>query len=409
MLIVKMAWRNVWRNHRRSGITIAAMALALFVELLYAGMVAGLIYGMEDDATAYELGDVQVFTEGYLERPSIYEGVAAADALVAALEEEGFRATTRLYGGGLAAAGDLSSGVAFVGLDPARDAATMELHAAIAEGAWLDAADPQGVLIGRGLARALGVGLGDEIVVLSQAADGGVANDLFRVRGVLFAVAGGLDKGAIVMTDGTFRSLMAYDGGAHKVFVRKPREMPLVDARAQVAALAATVAGEGVQVQSWKEVNPFLSQYLDSAESVVMVLYVIVYLAVGILILNAMLMAVFERIRELGVLKALGFTPAQVLTMMLLEGLIQAVVATALGVVLALPVMAYLERVGIDVGVLGGMQLAGLTMPSIWRGHYTLATTQAPVLVLFVVVLVAVAYPAARAAWIQPIQAMQHN
>ena len=409
MTILKMAWRNVWRNYRRSSITIAAMALALFVELLYAGMVGGLVYGMEDDATAYELGDVQIFARGYPERPSIYETVPDADRLMRALEAAGYRATARLYGGGLAAAEDLSAGVAFVGIDPARDAATMDLDDALAEGAWLDADDPKGVVIGRGLSRTLGVGLGDEIVVLSQAADGGIANDLFKVRGILFAVAGGLDRGAILMPEATFRELMAFPEGVHRVFVRKPRERSLVQAAEQVAAITTATLGDQVEVRSWKQINPWLSQYIDSAQAVVVVVYLIVYLAVGILILNAMLMAVFERIRELGVLKAIGFTPAQVLSMMLLEGLIQAVVATAIGVLLALPAMAYLQVYGIDVGVLGGMQLAGLTMPSVWKGHYTLATTQVPVIALFGVVLAAIVYPAARAAWIEPVQAMRHQ
>ncbi|MEZ4316397.1 MAG: FtsX-like permease family protein [Myxococcota bacterium] len=409
MIVLKMAWRNVWRNYRRSLVTIAAMTLALFVELLYAGLVTGLVYGMEEDATAYELGDVQIFAKDYPTRPSIYEKVDDPDALLQKLDAGGFPATARLFGGGLAASGELSSGASFVGIDPVRDAATMDLHTAVAEGRWLDDADPRGVVVGRGLARVLDLELGDEVLVLSQAADGSVANDLFEVRGILFSVAAGLDRGGILMTESTFRELMVFPSGAHRIYVRKPREMGLAEAGEAVKALVGTPEGTPIDVMTWKEVQPMLAQYIDSVAGVVVVLYFIVYLAVGILILNAMLMAVFERIREFGVLKAIGYGPFQVFSMMVAEGLLQAVVATVIGVVLAAPAMYYLQVVGIDVGTLGGMQMAGLTMPAVWNAYYTVQTTQVPVFMLFFIVFFAVLYPAVKAAWISPVEAMHHQ
>lgn len=406
MLVLKMAWRNTWRNHRRSAITIAAMTLALVVELLYAGLVSGLVYGMEEDATAYELGDVQVFARGWLTRPSLYDAVDDADALLTKLDAAGYPATPRLFGGGLAASEDLSAGVQLVGIDPARDARAMDLHLAIAEGSWLDPQAPRQVVIGRGLARNLALSLGDELLVLSQAADGSVANELFEVRGILMSVAAGLDRSAVLMTDGAFRELMVFPDGAHKLFVRKSREQALPDAEAAIRAL---VDDDALDVKTWKQVNPWLAQYIDSVEGVIVVIYLIVYVAVGILILNAMLMAVFERIREFGVLKAIGYSPMQVLTMMIAEGMIQACVATALGVAVAAPGMWYLQVHGIDVGRLGGMQMVGMTMPPVWHGNFTLATTRVPVIMLFVIVFCAVIWPALKAARISPVEAMHHQ
>ena len=417
MNILKMAWRNVWRNYRRSGITIAAMTLALLVELLYSGLVAGLMVGMEDDAVAYEMGDVQVFVEGYLTKPSIYDVVPEHEAMLDTLEGAGYRATARLFAGGLAAAGEQSAGVAFVGIDPVRDAATLDLHLAMAEGEWLDNADPKGIVVGRGLARTLSLELGDEVVVLSQASDGSVANDLFLVRGVLMSVAAGLDRSAILMTDATFRELMVFPDGAHKIMVRKPRDVELDEASAHVRELLG-VDGDvvrpmsdeaGIDVMTWKEVNPFLAQYIDSVAGVIVVVYFIVYVAVGILILNAMLMAVFERIREFGVLKAIGYGPFAVLSMMLIEGMVQAVVATICAGILAIPGIWYLTEYGINVGVLGGVQMAGLTMPPIWQGYFTLETMQVPVIMLFTIVFFAVLYPAIKAARIRPVEAITHQ
>ncbi len=287
----------------------------------------------------------------------------------------------------------------------------MDLHLAIAEGAWLSDEDPKGVVVGRGLARSLGLGLGSELVVLSQATDGSLANDLFLVRGILMSVASGLDRSAILMPEATFRELLVLPEGAHKIFVRKPRDVELADATAEVARLAAPFANDEapVDVMSWKEVNPFLAQYIDSVANVIVVVYFIVYVAVAILILNAMLMAVFERIREFGVLKAIGYGPLAVLSMMVAEGMLQAVVATAIGVVVALPFAWYLTVYGVNVGALGGVQMAGMTMPPVWRAHFALETAQVPILMLFFIVFVAVLIPAMRAAFISPVEAMHHQ
>lgn len=414
MNILKMAWRNVWRNHRRSWITIAAMALALAVELIYSGVLTGMIVGMEDDVTAMESGDLQVFVQGYPTRPSLYDAVEQDAALLSRLDELGYPATARLMGGGLAASGDSSAGVALVGVDPARDAKALELHEAIAEGSWLDEADPAGVVVGRGLARTLDLKLGSELVVLSQSTDGGMANALYTVRGVLMSVAAGTDRSTVLMTEQSFRELMNLPEGAHRIIVRRPKDVPLEQARSVVAGLVAELPppAEGerpLDVMTWKEMSPMLAQWTQSTTAVITIIYLVIYFAVAILILNAMLMAVFERIRELGVLKAIGFGPGRLLGMMLAEGLFQAAVAVVLGTILASPAMWYMQVHGIDVGALGGVQMVGMTMPAIWYGIYTVDGAKVPIIMLFFITVAATIYPALKAAWIQPVEAMHHQ
>lgn len=398
-----MAWRNVWRNSRRSLITIAAMALALWAELVYSGLMTGLLAGMVGDVTRLDLGDVQITSKQWTQRPSLHEVVDDA-AILPRLDAAGYAATARLQSGGLAASGELSAGVALIGLDPTRDATVLEIHEAIAEGQWLDPADAHGVVVGRGLARTLALKPGSELVVLSQGADGSMANDLFHVRGVLMSVASGTDRGSVLMTEGMFRELMAMPTGAHRIVVRAPDGVDLTAATALVAGLAPDDS-----VLSWKQTNPFVAQMLDAVSVQMKVVYFILYVAVAILVLNAMLMALFERIREFGVLKAIGYGPLQVFTLMVLEGLLQAVVATAVGGALALPAMAYLQVYGLDVGALGGVSMAGMTMPTIWHAAYTVSVVQVPIVMLFGIVLAAVIYPAAKAAWIRPVEAMHHQ
>ncbi len=404
MDVFKTAWRNVWRNRRRSLVTIAAMTLALWVELLYSGLVLGYMRGMERDLLDLEVGDIQIFAPDYLDNPSIYTFIDNPDIQLAKLDHLAYPASARLLAGGLAAAGEFSAGVAFRGVDVERDAKVTLIGERVAEGTWLDLADPYGVVVGRRLAKTLDLKPGDELVVLTQAADGSMGNELFTVRGVLLGVADGTDRTAIFMTEEAFRQLLVFPEGAHQIIVRRPPDVGLDIAAAQVRSLVPEL-----QVKTWRELMPVIASMLDSTQGLVIIVFLIIYVAVGILILNAMLMAVFERIREFGVLKALGVSPLCVVNLIFVESAIQTAIAIAVGVTLALPGMWYLSNVGIDVGVLGGTSTMGVAMRPIWYGIYDANALSGPLLMLVLIVFLAALYPALKAAWIQPVEAMRHR
>ena len=404
MNIFSMAWRNVWRNTRRSLVTIAAMTLALWVEVLYSGLVTGYLQGLEDDILDLEVGDLQIFAGDYVDKPSMYTRIKNPDSLLRQLDQVGYPASARLLGGGLAAADEFSAGIALRGVDVVRDGRVSLIGEKVAEGSWLDPADLHGVVVGRRLAKTLDVGPGDELIILSQAADGSLANDVYTVRGVLMGVADATDRTAIFMNAQAFRELMVFPRGAHQVVVRRPEDIELETAAATVLGLSGDL-----DVKTWKQLMPVAASMLESTQGLILVVFFIVYIAVGILILNAMLMAVFERIREFGVLKALGAGPLHVVSLILVESAIQAGVAIGAGVTLALPGMWYLSHVGINVGKLGGMSAMGLAMRPVWYGVYNLDTLKGPLAMLIVIVLLAALYPALKAAVIRPVEAMRYH
>ncbi len=402
-MLLRMAWRNLWRNPRRSVVTTLAMTLALWVMVLYSGLIEGYWRGMERGVVDLEFGDVQIHARGYLESPSLYKTIPDPDAVLARLDALGYPASARLLGGGLAAAGDQSVGVSLRGVDAARDARVCRISDAVATGSWLDPSDPHAVVIGRRLAQALGVGAGDDLVVVTQGADGSLANDLYQVRGVLKTVADGTDRTAVFMNAAAFRQLFVLPRGAHQIMVRRPDDVPLATAGAVVRG----VAGD-LDTRTWAELLPVVAGMLESTRSMAFVVFATVYLAVAILVLNAMLMAVFERIRELGVLKALGVGPLRVLALMLLESALQTGIAVLVGMGLALPAAYYLSEYGIDAGKLAGVSLAGHAMPATWYGVYSRESLSGPLVMLLVMVLLGVLYPAVKAAWIRPVSAMRH-
>jgi putative ABC transport system permease protein len=402
--IFKMAWRNAWRNRRRTLVTVAATTLALFVTINYSGLVEGYLAAMEENVLELEMGDVQVFAEGYRNDPSLYEKIERPQELLAALDAAGFRSTARLMGGGLAAGGDTSAGVMLRGIDVERDATVSKVNEHVSDGRWLDAADDRGVVIGMNLAKTLNVKPGAEVIVLTQGSDGSLANEIYQVRGILRSMGGGINQAGMFMTEKAFRELLVFPEGAHQIIVRKPADMTLPTAVAEIRKLAG-----GLDTKSWRELTPMIAQYVDSARGIVNVMFFIIYVAIGILILNTMLMAVFERIREIGVLKALGVGPRQVVSLIYAETAIQTGLAIVLGSVLSIPLLWYLTTVGIDTGRMSGMSIGDVAWDSTWYSQVSVDTFRGPIVMLIVVVAFASLYPALKAAFIKPVEAIHYQ
>ena len=227
-----------------------------------------------------------------------------------------------------------SAGALIIGLDVARDHRVSRVDREVEKGRWLDPGDDKGVVIGRRLARSLGVGPGGEILLLANAADGSMANELYRVRGVLRTMGEAIDRGGVFMNARAWRQLLVVPDGAHQIIVRRPAHVDLATARATVARLAPDD-----DVRSWPELIPALASILEAQRGSMVIIDLIVYVAVGIVILNAMMMAVFERIRELGVLKAVGMKPSAVFALVAAEGAWQTALAIVAGLALAAPLL----------------------------------------------------------------------
>ncbi|HJP52065.1 MAG TPA: FtsX-like permease family protein, partial [Pseudomonadales bacterium] len=332
--------------------------------------------------------------------------MATSEEVAAALESINYQTSERLLGSGLVASDETSAGAAIFGLEIDDDAEVSLVFERISQGEWLSESAPKGVVVGRALARTLHITIGDELVLLSQAYDGSMANDLFTVRGVLSSISEVTDRGGVFMPSDTFREFYALQGGAHRLMVKRPNNVDLDQA---VIDVKDATAKQELEVKSWRELSPILATLIDSALQLMQVGFLIIYVAVVIMLLNAMLMAVFERIREFGILKAIGVSPASVLALILMEGVIQTIVAITLAFLLCIPALWYLVNVGINLAAMGNLSLMGMSFDPIFHGVVTAKTIYMPLTTMMVIVLLGVLYPAIKAARITPIEAIHHQ
>jgi ABC-type lipoprotein release transport system permease subunit len=403
MNLALMALRNLRRHPTRMTLKVLGVAATSATMLIWGSLTNGFTHLLHKSATGLELGDFQVHAPGYRASQDIYAALDDVEALVARVRSVGFHASPRLFGFALAAAGDLSAGVRVSGVDPAREATVTRLHRHVVAGSWLDAAHPKGVVLGGMLAKQLGVGPGSELILLGYARDGSLANDIYQVRGVLASVTADVDNRGVYTLDGSFRELFLMPRGAHELAMARVDDgEALAEAGARLAALA--LPGE---LQSWRDLKPFLARTIDLQAISAYFTLAFTYLALGGLILNVTFMTVYERMREYGVMHAVGMTPAQVLTLIVAETGWLAVISAAVALVIGLPIALALQRNGLDFTfIFDRLAFAGMNIEPVLHAVVETKQVLAPIVFLLVLMPLFALYPAVEAARMAPIEAL---
>ncbi len=414
MNVLTLASRNVYRSWRRSLVTTLAMAFACAIMILFATLMQGMMYGSERNVVAMNTGDIQIHRLGFRDDPDIYLQIPATTQLLTALRNAGFYATDRIYSYGLMASNNASSGVQLRGIDIYYEKTVTQVHQHLLEGRWLVAGDKRGVIIGKKLARSLNVGIGGELVFIGQTADGFTANDVFIVRGILKSVSASIDTSGIFIAKQTLQELISLPDGAHEIaLMRKDQKADLTLATIAVQNIVTQLTAElaaTVEVMNWHKLMPVISRFMEIADVQLLVMLSFTYVAVASVIFNAMLMSVFERIHEFGIMKALGVSPWFISSLVYAETLVQTVLASILGLCSGAGLSFYLQQHGIDMtAISSGFSFAGVALDPIWYAHVTAKSLWLPVVFLFVVAAIAVIYPAAKVALLRPLDAIRQQ
>lgn len=407
MQLFTFASRNVYRNRHRTIVTTLAMAFACAMMIVFSALMEGFAIGSERNVVSMNTGDIQIHLPEYRDDPDIYSLMGNASEITKQFSSDGFFATERLFAFGLMASDKSSSGVQLRGVDLVSEPTVTDIDQHIMTGHWLEADNLRGVVIGKKLSKLLDVGLGDELIFVGQTADGYMANDSFRIVGILKSVSAAIDNGGVFMSNASLRELITLPEGAHEiVLMRNDRSTDLEKATAKVQQQV----GDGLEVMNWQKLMPIVNRFLETADIQIFIMMIFTYIAVGSVVLNAMLMSVFERIHEFGIMKAIGVKPLQLIILIYVEMLIQAFFAVILAVIVGSGISWYLQQHGIDMSSLAdGISFAGVAFDPVWYAALTLDSLIVPSFFLFVIAALAVLYPAIKVAVIKPLDAIHHQ
>jgi ABC-type lipoprotein release transport system permease subunit len=412
--ILGLAWRNLWRNPRRTLIAMAAIGFGYAMLLFVACLMAGLRQQMIETGTSLVLSDIQVHAPSYYPNRSIYQTLGGRQgtdvgALLAdiAADPRIYAASPRVYGYGLVSATHQSAGAEILGVVPSQEQKVTVLQTRMVKGSYLTEGMPKGIVMGNKFATTIGVGVGSEIILLTQAADGSMGNDLYTVVGLFHTGIDAIDRGLVLMSLASLQELLRLPPvRIHEVGIKLHA---ITEATATAAALGGQLSKNlPVRVRAWPELVPELADYVQFNRGVTFILFFIFFLLAVIGIVNTMLMAVIERTRELGMLMAVGMRPVQVVGLIVAEAAGLAAASLVLGGAIGAPFLWYLQVHGLNLGGAGDdVSLAGVVVGQHWYGQQDFSTYSQAALGLAITALVSALYPALRAARFRPTEALR--
>lgn len=368
-----LAWRNLWRQPRRTLLTLSSIAFGTLFAWLFTGIGDSNWREMIDLAARMGGGHVTLQHAEYLELPTLSRSVSQTSLLIAlaADDPEVVRVVTRISGNLVLASAARSQGAGFIAFDPAvEDAATLSLLEAVAEGKPWAGAAPGGIVLGVKLAERLRVEIGNKVVYTVTDKHGEIVQEAVRVVGLLRTGAPTVDRRLALLPIGVMRASLGYapdEAGQVAVFLKDQRAADRVAMR--LATRIAEQGGGDVAAIAWHELQPELAGFIAMKVGGTWVMEVIIMLLVAAGIFNTIFVSVMERMREFGILRAIGWSPGQLGSLVMAESVWLAVIGLAGGLLITAWPYGYLNTVGIDllqaVGIGADAEVAGIALTTV--------------------------------------------
>jgi ABC-type lipoprotein release transport system permease subunit len=404
----KIAWRNIWRNPRRTSVILLAVVIGVWSMVFLGALMRGILEGMIHNGIDTLTGHIQIHQSKYPDDPSVDHRIADPAAIEQILRNhlpQDSHWALRIRVNTVANNARHSSGVTLVGIDPKNEASVSFIGSAITQGRYLESRDRSAILVGHALANQFETGLGRKLILMTQDKNGQIASRAFRIRGVFRGEMEATEKNYVFVTRRAAQDMLNLDQAVSEIAIRLSAQ-GIAEKTAQV--LKTQLAGRDLLVRSWQEALPLLKTYLQLYDSFILIWFVVVFVAMGFGILNTTLMAVYERMREFGLLKGLGMRPGRIVKGILTEVLFILVFGILLGNLLGLASCWALSYNGIDLSALAkGAEYAGMSrviFPVVWVKDIASAN-----LVVLVLGLLVCLYPAFKAARFTPVEAMAHT
>ena len=403
--MLRLAWRNVWRNGRRSLINVAAMGFGLAAIMFGQSMMKSLQYQLVEKATGSFTGHVRIqrsdvdepkFPDKFMADPEPAAQLMAADPRVLAWGR-------RIQLTGLVSSPTMSLGALICGVEPDKERRITDMAGYVKEGTYLKAGE-KGIVMGRKIAARLDVRLGEKAVLMAQAADGSMGAEVFRLVGISETGSESFDGQMVWIPLAAMQELLGRPGQANQL-AAKLKDLGQADAVA--ADFNARLGPGNVSALTWKSIDKEILGIQAFQDGLLTIVLFVVFAIVALGVLNTQLMSLFERVREFGVLMAIGARPRWIVRLLLVESALLGLVGTSLGVAIGAALIAHFGRRGLYLPV-GDAFKYFLPFPSViylrpsWGMHLFACAT------VFVVTLLAALPPALRAGRLKPAEALRH-
>jgi ABC-type lipoprotein release transport system permease subunit len=401
-VMARLAWRNLWRNHRRTLIMLLAIGVGVWAMIFMTALMRGMTDQMVLNGLKTLPGELQIHHPRYRADPSVVNVMAMpSGSLLQALESPPVSAwTARVRVPAVIASERDSRGVTLLGVDPAGETAIGSAPDNLVAGRFLVDEDDRGLVIGASLARRLDTEVGKRVVILSQDPDNNVADRGMRVVGVYRARLAGTEDQLVYAGRATVQSLLGIPGKVSEVAATAGNYRSVQRWYPDIAA----AAGDQLETLDWRSLDTFLGSMLAVQDGFTLVFMVVVFVALSFGLVNTLVMAVFERTREIGLMQALGMRPGLILTQVLLESLFLLLLGLVAGNLVAWLTIVPLQD-GIDVSAVAeGMEMMGMgtvLYPALAVQDMLMSTA-----VVVILGLLASLLPAWRAARLDPIRAL---
>lgn len=402
-----MALRNIWRNPRRTALTLGAIAFACLVLVFMLSFQFGCYEAMINTSVKISTGHLQVQAEGYLKDREIHQAIASPSELARILDSTpGIEAwTIRSNAFALVSSARRTTGVLISAIDPEKEKRVSTMAALVRKGTFLDKNKPYGTLLGERLARNLGVTTGDELTLLGQGKDGSVAASVMTVQGIFESGVEDMDRNVLLMNLADFNDVFTMDGAAHLAVITVSSLKMVSTVKKNLSKRLNAI--DHLRVYDWMEILPGLLQSIQMDLVSGSIMYLILVIVVAFSIFNTFLMSIFERTREFGVMMAFGTTPGRLMRLVMLESAAITVFGIVLGMILGSLVTLYYQSHGIYIeGTADILRQYGI--PERLYPRLSLLTLMAGPALVFVITFVSSVIPALRIRRMKPVEAMSH-
>ncbi len=402
-MLFKLAFRNILRQRRRSILTALSMSGGYLLCAFSFSLLDGSYNNIINIFTLDHTGHVQIHKGNYLRRPKIHLTIDEPTQISRLLDQdpEVMSHTLRVFAPALAYSDKHNAPAQVIGVDLEREKTTSRLAQKVTDGEFITStANPDGyysAMIGAGIANALKIGVNDEIILISQGADGSIANDIYLVGGII-GNRNSLDKANVFLPLGAAQEFLSMPGQVHEVAMVLENE-----SKAQTYAADLQRELTDLTVSPWQEVESSFYKTMESDKKSNHATLGIVIFIVFIGVLNTVLMSVLERTREFGVLKAIGSRPITIASLITLETVTLSIISIAIGFVLSLPLIAWFSEYGISLSE--PVDLGGIAFDSL-KGEMSLFVFGTPMLLILGFAIAVSIPPGIRAAGIAPTKAM---